>query len=175
MRKTNVNDVMYFGEVKYVIKNKYITKESLEENPKYNNNPKYGILLQEDSNDNILWIPYNMEELLSYTPYTISKDGKLEGFSYEKPWQPVQNEVVWVRNCLFDDYEDWKLKVFKRMSNNNKYPYVASDTLIDGGDELLNCELFTECKPFDANELRFEEDSETPVPIVINEGDLVVV
>ncbi len=169
MRKINVGDTMYLMDTEYEIKKNNLSKEDWEgEDDGFNDILLgWGCVLSNENGD--LWIPYAVKSLLSYTPYTISKDGKLEGFTYEKPWMPKQNEVVWVRNSPF---EDWKLKVFIRISKNNKYPYVASSTLLDGGDELLNCELFNQCKPFDANELRCYENSKVPTP---QEGDLVIV
>lgn len=156
-REIKKGDVMYLGLIQGII---------MDDNPC--SNETFGITLKE-TNGNFFWIQMDMESSLSYTPYTISQDGKLEGFTYQKPWQPQHGEPVWVRDVESDN---WQGRVFKEMRGNLYQVYSYMD---NNGDTLLESN-WKYCKPFNVTEYSLEKETKTLIPATIpQQGDLVIV
>ena len=103
----------------------------------------------EDENGNELCIPQSMEQLLSYTPYTI-ENGVLNGSTYEKPFNPKKGDLVlvWDKGDLFSS-----LAIFIQMKDGQ---YIASREIKISSNEFYSSLCWDFCKPFNPAELSLD-------------------
>lgn len=145
-RELKADDVMYLGAVKITIECLDISQKRWDEQEFSSENLGIGF---EDENGNRPWIPNTMENLLSYTPYTI-EDGVMNGYNYQRPWQPKQGEPVWV----WDNGDQYlTFGIFNGMQNGR---YVAAQNLKISTNQLTDRDLWDFCKSYAGNEINYD-------------------
>lgn len=145
-RELKEGDVMYLESTKVELLNLNILQEDFNGVDSGTNEIGHGFGI----NDELVWFPKSIESLLSFTPYTI-EDGVMNGYSYQRPWQPKQGEPVWVW-----DNGDQLLTfgVFDRMENEK---YVVATHLKISTNVPTDLDPWNFCKPYVGNEINYSE------------------